>query len=181
MSNKMTKQPTAIATRSGIFFPMEIFENRLATFRRLKWPHLKDPRYPSPRKVAFPFSFLTGLLHVLKFAACGFYFVQLKDSIDTVTCFLCHKHLDGWDPCDDPWTAHLQHGKVKTAPKSSSSHPARPASTREEYAPCPLTALHLLQSRSATFVHWPHDKQKEMKATPDSVSHVSATHLHHPL
>ena len=141
---------------------MEIYENRLSTFKKYKWPHLKDPSYPPVQKVNNKFFYNKIVtLFGFQFAASGFYCVQVKDASDTVCCYLCHKHLDGWEPTDDPWQAHVQHGKIKVTSKS--------AVTKDEYINCPLTSLELYNSRLATFINWPNSKTPNMKATPENV------------
>ncbi|XP_037945043.1 baculoviral IAP repeat-containing protein 5-like [Teleopsis dalmanni] len=46
---------------------------------------------------------------VSKMAEAGFYWSGSSSDPDTVTCFLCTKSLDGWEPTDDPWKEHAKH------------------------------------------------------------------------
>lgn len=78
-----------------------------------------------------------------------------------MACYLCQKHLDGWEESDDPWIAHIEHGKIKVT--SSSRRKA------EEILKCPLVSLESYPSRLATFVNWPHKHKASMKATPETV------------
>ncbi|PUU83758.1 hypothetical protein B9Z19DRAFT_1071591 [Tuber borchii] len=83
---------------------MSIHEKRLASFTRKrrassavgnkntgggKWPHER----PSPQKLA----------------DAGFYFNPSDAHLDNVTCYLCDKDLDGWEPDDDPVSEHFKH------------------------------------------------------------------------
>lgn len=42
-------------------------------------------------------------------AQAGFYWCGNDIDIDTAACFLCDKHLDGWEQDDDPWDEHHKH------------------------------------------------------------------------
>lgn len=42
-------------------------------------------------------------------AEAGFYWCGNERENDTAACFLCNKHLDGWEVDDDPWQEHLKH------------------------------------------------------------------------
>ncbi|CAD7014269.1 unnamed protein product [Ceratitis capitata] len=46
---------------------------------------------------------------VKKMAEAGFYWSGNEREPDTVTCFVCNKTLDGWEPTDDPWKEHAKH------------------------------------------------------------------------
>lgn len=46
-----------------------------------------------------------------KLSDAGFFFAPSEDSPDNVTCYLCGKSLDGWEPGDDPLAEHLRHSK----------------------------------------------------------------------
>jgi hypothetical protein len=39
----------------------------------------------------------------------GFYFAPDAEHPDNVTCYLCNKSLDGWEPEDDPTAEHYRH------------------------------------------------------------------------
>ena len=36
-------------------------------------------------------------------AEAGFYHTPSDNEPDLVTCYVCYKELDGWEPTDDPW------------------------------------------------------------------------------
>lgn len=65
--------------------PLSNFETRLATF--YNWP----PSIPIPPQ---------------SFAAAGFYYQGLGD---TVTCYCCLKSLKMWQSFDSPWAEHQRH------------------------------------------------------------------------
>eukprot|EP01147_Barroeca_monosierra_P008806 gene8806-1174_t len=71
---------------------MFVEENRLATFKGIKWP-ISNRRKCKPKNLA----------------AAGFIYKGTEDSLDNVQCFLCGKELDGWDPSDDPMKEHERH------------------------------------------------------------------------
>ncbi|KAI5821208.1 hypothetical protein BZA77DRAFT_298934 [Pyronema omphalodes] len=103
---------------------------RLASFRSLrrvslganakatKWPH-KNSMPPK------------------SFAAAGFFFDPGPDHNDTVTCYLCHKSLDGWERGDDPVAEHIKHSAdcgwaltAATQAKKSEDHDCDPHSEK---------------------------------------------------
>lgn len=42
-------------------------------------------------------------------AEAGFYWCGTEKDTDTVSCFVCGKILDGWEPSDCPWFEHHKH------------------------------------------------------------------------
>lgn len=42
-------------------------------------------------------------------AEAGFYWCGNERETDSAACFLCNKHLDGWEVDDDPWSEHFKH------------------------------------------------------------------------
>ena len=36
-------------------------------------------------------------------AEAGFYHTPSENEPDLVTCYVCCKEMDGWEPTDDPW------------------------------------------------------------------------------
>ncbi|XP_017475957.1 PREDICTED: baculoviral IAP repeat-containing protein 5 [Rhagoletis zephyria] len=46
---------------------------------------------------------------IKKMAEAGFYWSGNEREPDTVTCYVCNKTLDGWEPTDDPWKEHAKH------------------------------------------------------------------------
>ena len=91
-------------------------------------------------------------------ARAGFLYAPLPDSSDNVTCFLCHKSLDGWEAEDDPIREHLTHSPdcgwaiiVGTLDKRED-----PQATLED----PMSD-EMKEARRATFAgRWPHDGKK---------------------
>ena len=39
----------------------------------------------------------------LQMAEAGFYHTPSENEPDLVTCYVCYKEMDGWEPTDDPW------------------------------------------------------------------------------
>ncbi|GBB90934.1 hypothetical protein RclHR1_01800019 [Rhizophagus clarus] len=75
---------------------MYLSNNRLKSFtaKRRKWPHRNSIEYKATPDTL---------------SDAGFYFSPSKDSPDNVTCFLCHKSIEGWEPNDDPIDEHFVH------------------------------------------------------------------------
>jgi len=44
-------------------------------------------------------------------AEAGFFFEPSPETDDNVTCFLCKKSLDGWEPGDNPVAEHYRHAQ----------------------------------------------------------------------
>ncbi|XP_063701696.1 baculoviral IAP repeat-containing protein 5 [Culicoides brevitarsis] len=65
-------------------------KDRLESFK--KWPF--DDKSPC---------------NTAKMAEAGFYWCGTDTDIDSAACFLCNKHLDGWEIDDDPWSEHFKH------------------------------------------------------------------------
>ncbi|XP_065065688.1 baculoviral IAP repeat-containing protein 5-like [Rhopilema esculentum] len=42
-------------------------------------------------------------------AEAGFYHTPSSNEPDLVTCYVCYKEMDGWEPTDDPWVEHKNH------------------------------------------------------------------------
>uniref|UniRef100_A0A336L8F1 CSON001848 protein n=1 Tax=Culicoides sonorensis TaxID=179676 RepID=A0A336L8F1_CULSO len=47
--------------------------------------------------------------NIAKMAEAGFFWCGNEREIDSAACFLCNKHLDGWEEEDDPWLEHSKH------------------------------------------------------------------------
>lgn len=47
-----------------------------------------------------------------KMAEAGFYHTPSENEPDLVTCYVCCKEMDGWEPTDDPWAEHKNHSKA---------------------------------------------------------------------
>ncbi|KAM0683508.1 hypothetical protein MDAP_001077 [Mitosporidium daphniae] len=155
---------------------MNTYEKRLESFTLNRWPldDSPDQKYS-----------------VELFAAAGFYFSPTQSHPDATSCYCCAKDLDGWEPEDDPWMAHIKHGRMpkKTAiryfsslqslerrpdhiKKNLSSIIAGLRSGPDEVA-CPLVTMHLERSRLFSFTSgWPHkdDGLQEFKASPFSLA-----------
>jgi hypothetical protein len=101
----------------------------------------------------------------------GFYFDPSEESPDSTTCYLCRKELDGWEAEDDPWIAHVRHGKMHLSEliRILGKVPRNRKTAQGEFIKCPLTTLEFEESRLVTFRHWPNPLEN-YKATPKSVN-----------
>ncbi|KAI5286346.1 hypothetical protein KEM54_006863, partial [Ascosphaera aggregata] len=141
---------------------MEIFSNRLATFRTdhpskrrssgasldfdAAWPHAR----PTPEELA----------------DAGFYHAPTALSPDNTACFLCQRALDGWEKEDDPLTEHLRLSQgcgwaimMDIARKSSNSDSIEDPTTSR-----------IKEARRATFRGWPHDGKRGWACKGDKLS-----------
>ena len=86
-------------------FDMEYLQARVASFARGKSKRVKgssgdiasSPKWPHPA------SFKATPQNL---AEAGFYYDPDSSSTDNVTCFMCGKHLFGWEEDDDPFAIH---------------------------------------------------------------------------
>lgn len=90
----------------------------------------------------------------INFANAGFYFAPDAEHVDNVTCYLCHKSLDGWETDDDPIAEHLRHSPNCGAALTASIE----AQKDEEYIADPHSES-FAHARLTTFGYglWPHD------------------------
>lgn len=130
------------------------YENRMGSFHRsvkkrasgangraknLAWPH---------RNIA-----PASLAHA------GFFFNPSPTNPDNVTCFLCHKGLDGWEAGDDPLLEHLKH-----APECGWAIVAAIEAELGDHAREDPNHPYMKEARKATFAgRWPHDSKKGWK------------------
>ncbi|KAI5463826.1 hypothetical protein BGZ63DRAFT_200746 [Mariannaea sp. PMI_226] len=92
-------------------------------------------------------------------ARAGFFFNPSIASPDNVTCFLCHKGLDGWEEGDDPLLEHLKH-----ASECGWAIVAAIESELGDYAREDPGQPYMREARKATFAgRWPHDSKKGWK------------------
>lgn len=84
---------------------------------------------------------------------------------DNVVCFLCDKHLDGWEEDDDPLVEHLKH-----VPDCGWAIVAAVEAELGEYAKLHPLDPHMIQARKATFAgRWPYDGKKAWKCKTKQV------------
>ncbi|KAH6895759.1 hypothetical protein B0T10DRAFT_478784 [Thelonectria olida] len=89
----------------------------------------------------------------------GFFFNPSVASPDNVTCFLCHKGLDGWEGGDDPLLEHLKHGS-----ECGWALVAAIEAELGDYAREDPSQPYMKDARKATFAgRWPHDSKKGWK------------------
>lgn len=119
------------------------FEAREASFlpptKRAKgWPH----KSPSPQDLA----------------KAGFFW-KPTSSKDNVECFMCGRHLDGWEEDDDALEEHLKHGPdcAWALLMSVDAEGTRDTSTMED-----PTGPQLTEARRNTFesIGWPHESKR---------------------
>lgn len=99
--------------------------------------------------------------NLLQLARAGFYYKPSLNAPDSVTCFLCERSLDGWDPDDKPVAEHLSHvpdcawaicSGIETRGQDSSLIDEHPSDTK------------MADARRATFADWwPHEGKKGWK------------------
>lgn len=89
-------------------------------------------------------------------AKAGFIFQPLPSNPDNVSCFLCSKALDGWEPDDKPLEEHLRH-----APECGWAITAAVEAELGEYATEDPRDPLMVEARMATFAgRWPHEGRK---------------------
>jgi hypothetical protein len=160
-----------------------VYENRLASFqgpqpvtkrrasnassrapKALHWPHKKL----SPSSVrGLAMLCLSSLAdHVLQqFAKAGFVFQPTPANPDNVVCFLCDKHLDGWEEDDDPLVEHLKH-----VPDCGWAIVAAIEKELGDYARVHPLDPRMIDARKATFAaKWPYDAKKAWKCKTKQV------------
>ncbi|KAI5292467.1 hypothetical protein KEM52_006337 [Ascosphaera acerosa] len=151
---------------------MEIFSNRLATFRTaqqqqlhrgrrrrspvaafatedesdLAWPHVK----PTPEELTSPPPATRQL------ADAGFYHAPTALSPDNTACFLCQRALDGWEEQDDPITEHLRlsQGCGWAIMMDVARGPSHPDEIEDP------TDARVAGARRATFRGWPYEGKR---------------------
>ncbi|KAJ9640962.1 hypothetical protein H2199_005630 [Coniosporium tulheliwenetii] len=142
--------PEAVQTVSG----------RLATFEEPQ--HLPKRRASSTKKkTALAVSWPHEKPAPEDLARAGFYYKPATNSPDNVTCFICKRSLDGWEPEDVPAVEHLNHSPncawaINVCISYRSDDPDR---IEED----PMEDKYV-QARRATFQDsWPHETKKGWK------------------
>lgn len=135
-----------------------VYENRLSSFVEPQ-PVVKrrasNTNSKAPKTLTWPHKFLPPF----ELAKAGFYFDPHPTNPDNVTCFLCHKQMDGWEPEDNPVEEHLKHspscGWAVTAAVEAEYDDMEQVDPRE---------TRLLEARKATFAgRWPYESKKGWK------------------
>ncbi|KAI9882107.1 MAG: hypothetical protein M1823_006147 [Watsoniomyces obsoletus] len=104
----------------------------------LKWPHQK----PSAEQLA----------------DAGFYYTPIRGFPDNVTCFMCKKSLDGWEPHDDPALEHLTHSR--DCPWAMLACASKADDLPHDLYEDPVGEA-MAEARRATFAdRWPHEGKK---------------------
>lgn len=105
--------------------------------------------------------------HKFQLARAGFFYKPTAHSDDSVTCFLCHKTLDGWDADDKPALEHLAHvPDCGWAINICIEHRNQNMDPLEED---PLSDK-MVEARRATFQdRWPHENKKGWKCKVQKV------------
>lgn len=135
-----------------------VYENRLASFQGpqpVTKRRASNASSRAPKALTWPHKKLSPS----SFARAGFVFQPTPANPDNVVCFLCDKHLDGWEEDDDPLIEHLKHvpdcgwaivaAIEKELGDLSKVHPLDPR---------------MIEARKATFAgKWPYDAKKAWK------------------
>jgi hypothetical protein len=101
----------------------------------------------------------------VQLAKAGFFFNPAAENPDNVTCFLCHKGLDGWEDDDDPLLEHIKHSShcgwaIVSAVEAGIEGYELEDSTQ------PL----MVEARKATFAgRWPHEGKRGWKCKTKQV------------
>ncbi|KAH8847790.1 hypothetical protein MCOR27_001909 [Pyricularia oryzae] len=135
-----------------------VYENRLASFlepQPVAKRRASNAGSRTPKTLTWPHKFLPPF----ELAKAGFYFDPHPSNPDNVTCFLCHKQMDGWEAEDNPIEEHLKHspscGWAVTAAVEAECDGLEQVDPRE---------ARLLEARKATFAgRWPYESKKAWK------------------
>ncbi|TQS38284.1 hypothetical protein Golomagni_01213 [Golovinomyces magnicellulatus] len=134
------------------------YENRLASFRKA---HSASRRRASntsargPKSLKWPHKFLS----TQELAKAGFFYLPTQVNLDNVSCFLCHKSLDGWEEHDDPLLEHLRH-----SPECGWAITATIERSDGKWSEEDPLCTEILEARKATFSdRWPHESKKGWK------------------
>lgn len=102
----------------------------------------------------------------MQLARAGLFFNPSPENPDNVTCFLCHKGLDGWEANDNPLEEHLTH-----SPDCGWAIVAAIEAEVGNYALEDPNQASMKAARKATFAgRWPHDSQKGWKCKTKQAS-----------
>ncbi|RKF75336.1 putative at hook domain-containing protein [Golovinomyces cichoracearum] len=134
------------------------YESRLASFRKI---HSASRRRASntsargPKTLKWPHKFLS----TQELAKAGFFYLPTPVNLDNVSCFLCHKSLDGWEETDNPLVEHLRH-----SPECGWAITATIERSDGEWSEEDPLCTKILEARKATFSDkWPHESKKGWK------------------
>ncbi|KAF2138039.1 uncharacterized protein K452DRAFT_277733 [Aplosporella prunicola CBS 121167] len=133
------------------------FVGRVATFEAPKQLTKRRASSTTKRKAPTTVSWPHTAPSVEDLARAGFYYTPTASNPDNVTCFSCHRKLDGWEPEDNPALEHLTHApECAWAINTSVMH--LPVEELED----PLSER-MTVARTATFLNWPHEDKKGWK------------------
>ncbi|KAI9674178.1 MAG: hypothetical protein M1817_001996 [Caeruleum heppii] len=121
----------------------------LKTHDVLSWPHKK----PSAKDVA----------------KAGFYYTPTAQDPDNVTCFLCHKALDGWEEEDSPAQEHSHHSKGCAFAIIACIEERTQNNDEARIEEDPMSAA-MVEARKATYGdRWPHEQKKGWNCKTDKM------------
>ncbi|KPM40044.1 hypothetical protein AK830_g6512 [Neonectria ditissima] len=131
------------------------YENRLASFHKSVKKRASGTNGRGTKNLSWPHRNIAPA----SLARAGFFYNPSPTSPDNVTCFLCHKGLDGWEAGDDPLLEHLKHG-----PDCGWALVAAIEAELGDYAQEDPSQPYMKEARKATFAgRWPHDSKKGWK------------------
>ncbi|KAK7427446.1 hypothetical protein QQZ08_006052 [Neonectria magnoliae] len=131
------------------------YEDRLASFHRSVKKRASGANGRGTKNLSWPHRNIAPA----SLARAGFFYNPSPASPDNVTCFLCHKGLDGWEAGDDPLLEHLKHG-----PDCGWAVVAAIEAELGDYAQEDPSQPYMKDARKATFAgRWPHDSKKGWK------------------
>ncbi|KAM5348000.1 hypothetical protein ACJ41O_007824 [Fusarium nematophilum] len=131
------------------------YESRLASFHKSAKKRGSTANGRGGKALSWPHKNITPA----SLARAGLFFNPAPQNPDNVTCFLCHKGLDGWEAGDDPLLEHLKH-----APECGWAVVAAIEAEVGDYAQEDPSQPYMKEARKATFAgRWPHDSKKGWK------------------
>ncbi|KAH8911576.1 hypothetical protein BR93DRAFT_908647 [Coniochaeta sp. PMI_546] len=135
-----------------------VYENRLASFQGpqpVAKRRASNASSRAPKALNWPHKKLSPS----SFAQAGFVFQPTPANPDNVVCFLCGKHLDGWEEDDDPLVEHLKH-----VPDCGWAIVAAIEKELGDFAKVHPLDPRMIEARKATFAgKWPYDAKKSWK------------------
>ncbi|KAM0344268.1 hypothetical protein ACHAPU_007794 [Fusarium lateritium] len=131
------------------------YESRLASFQKSSKKRSSTASGRGAKALGWPHKSITPA----SLARAGLFFNPTLPNPDNVSCFLCHKGLDGWEANDDPLVEHLKH-----APECGWAVVAAIEAEVGDYAQQDPDQPYMKEARKATFAgRWPHDSKKGWK------------------
>ncbi|KAF5673820.1 protein bir1 [Fusarium heterosporum] len=131
------------------------YESRLASFQKSSKKRGSTTSGRGAKALGWPHKSITPA----SLARAGLFFNPTLQNPDNVSCFLCHKGLDGWEANDDPLVEHLKH-----APECGWAVVAAIEAEVGDYAQQDPDQPYMKEARKATFAgRWPHDSKKGWK------------------